>query len=275
MGNVASSGSVSAGAGGLGASAGAAFNFGLGGLFGIGKNKPAGTPTTPTTTTAVPVNSVPVSTNVPFYLKSSCDNFCVGHYGNDGQTFSNAYTQNGKSFDMFFFDSTSGQLMDSTIGKFCVASQAGGTVTQFQCSGDLDGVGSDSFSQANGQLTFQTNPTFYGCGTSSTTDSTSTGLNYFRVQGNAAVCKACTFSIVTDISQCGSAPAPTTTMVAPKPAVTPAPGCGSGYSSIYWNGASTCYKDCSMKDNTWKACAWGTHCSDCSRSSWACLPPKK
>ena len=241
-----------------------------------------------TTTTAVPVV---IPTNTPFYLKSTCDNSCIGNYGGDGQTFTNAYTQIGKSFDQFYFDPLTGQLIDSTIGNICVASQAGGSATQFQCSGDLDGDTSDDFGQANGFLTFRGSSDFYGCGTSSATDQSSTGLNYFTKQGNPDVCKLCRFTIVKDASQCGSAPPPTTTAITPGPTPSttqtpiipetkppkpcPTPVCPNKYLSVYWNGKNSCYKPCNVFDKySCKTCPRGTSCSACGKTAWACLPPK-
>lgn len=263
------------------------------------------------TITSTSTTSSPTPTSTPtFYLKSSCDNSCLGVFAADDQIYSNAYTSTDSTFNAFYL--SSGTLYDASTGTLCVSSQAGGSETRFQCSNDLDVVNgvtvAGGWSSANGLLTYQGSPTWYGCGVLNLADNYEpNGLTYSTAQGDPSNCRACTFSMVTDVSQCSgqtqaaststtylpytSLPAATSsttsklttssssqattlsTKTSTAVAVAPTPGnspCQTGRCSVNWLQEAACYiQDCSH-------CPWGTWCQQYQfwplSPQWACLP---
>lgn len=252
-----------------------------------------------TTTTSSAAASTP--TYAKFYLKSSCDQSCVGHFAADDQLYSNLYSSTDASFDSFYLNGT--QLYDASTSTFCVSSEAAGSETRFQCSNDLDyinGVAVNGvWGSAGGLLTYQNSPTWYGCGTVDLENNYEpNGLTYSTVDGDTSNCQACTFSLVTDITQCnagGQIPATTisTTYLPPATftssasssststsctkttsstaAATTPKSCGTGYCKVNWLAQADCYlQNC-------QRCPSGTSCQTYQTWPWAlqaCLPKK-
>ncbi|CCG84310.1 protein of unknown function [Taphrina deformans PYCC 5710] len=165
----------------------------------------------PTLTTSKPVQTsttAAASTSTPvFYLKSSCDNSCLGHFAADDQIYSNLYSSTDSSFDSFYIQN--GVLYDSSTSTLCVSSEGAGSDTRFQCSNDPDYVNgvalANVWSSASSLLTLNGNSVWYGCGTLNLADNYEpNGLTYSTLQGDPSNCRACTFSLITDIAQCNA-----------------------------------------------------------------------
>lgn len=110
-------------------------------------------------------------------LQDTSSGLCLSNYAADDQLYSgpndvpNVFSLTSDGISLFDV------LTDTTVGKFCVGSEGGGTANQFQCSGDADSVsgGGQEFSYEPifNYLTYKNDATFYACG-----DAT-TGVNYF------------------------------------------------------------------------------------------------
>lgn len=253
-------------------------------------------------------SSAPTSTPT-FYLKSSCDDSCLGHYAADDQIYSNLYTSSNSTFDTFYLDGA--QLYDATTGTLCVASESGGSSSQFQCSNDLDYINGvavvGGFGTSSNELTYSGSTAFYGCGVVDIADNYEpNGLNYFVEQSSS--CQLCTFSLVTEdqcnvqasastISTSYLAPAPTvattssasttstqtptststshstscttSTTTSVAPATTPK-SCGTDQCLVWWLSRPDCYQKSCIN------CPFGTWCQQHQfwpwTNEWACLP---
>lgn len=177
--------------------------------------------------TSTPTSSSVVASATPasFWIKSSCDNSCLGHFDADDQIYSNLYTSSNSTFDTFAIKNS--VLYDTTTSTLCVASEAGGTETRVQCSNDPDYINgvavANIWAISNGLLTYDGTSTFYGCGVVDLADNYEPdGLTYSILSGSSG-CQACTFSVVYDVNQCNSQAAASsisTNYLAPLPTAT-------------------------------------------------------
>ncbi|CCG83755.1 protein of unknown function [Taphrina deformans PYCC 5710] len=182
------------------------------------------TTSTRTVATTTSSQAAAVTTPATFYLQSSCDGSCLGHFAADGQIYSNTYSSGTNDYDSFYINGT--QLWDYTLNTLCVASENAGSETRFQCSNDLDSVNGKpvvgGFGLVNQKyLTYQSSTNWYGCGVLDLDDNYEpNGLTYSTKNGDPSVCRSCSLLKVTDVSQCSNQNAATPTTASNIPAYT-------------------------------------------------------